>query len=76
MMEVPKRNFYVGYGKLKTRNEAQMVLVGAIDWHIAVRLLERFLMDVQPAMVGKDLVIVYLANIKWNLILIEYVVTS
>jgi predicted transglutaminase-like cysteine proteinase len=71
MMGVPQRNLYLGYGKLKARNEAHMVLVWANDRRSDVRILDSYVKEVKPAKARKDLLIVYLTDIDGNLILID-----
>ena len=71
MMGVPQRNLYLGYGKLKTRNEAHMVLVWANDQRSDIRILDSFVKEVKPAKERTDLLFIYLTDIDGNVILIE-----
>lgn len=71
MMGVPAHNLYLGYARLKTRNEAHMVLVWANDARNDVRILDNFDPEVKPAKARMDLQIVYLNDAEGRVILID-----
>jgi predicted transglutaminase-like cysteine proteinase len=71
MMGVPQRNLYLGYGKLKTRNEAHMVLVWVNDQRTDLRILDSFVKDVKTGKERSDLLGIYFTDINGKVILID-----
>jgi predicted transglutaminase-like cysteine proteinase len=71
MMGVPRQNLYLGYGKIKSRNEAHMVLIWANDKRTDVRVLDSFVTAVKTPKERMDLQMIYLTDVDGNVILIE-----
>jgi predicted transglutaminase-like cysteine proteinase len=71
MMGVPKRDLFLGYAILKTRNEAHMVLVWANDKRTDTRVLDSFVKEIKPAKQRPDLQFVYLTNSDGEVALIQ-----
>lgn len=71
MMGVPSRNLYLGYARLKTRDEAHMILVWANDARSDVRVLDNFDPEVKSAKARMDLQVVYLNDVQGRVILID-----
>ena len=71
MMGVPQRNLYLGYGKLKARNEAHMVLVWVNDKRTDLRILDSFIKDVKTGKERTDLLGIFFTDINGKVILID-----